>query len=65
MTETEWYAKIGDDGEIEFVAFGEQISQGLVLVDLSSKLYYDFFHRYPSFITEGLPLPVWQPETTA
>lgn len=63
----DYYAKLGDDGKIIYMAQGMQDDTTLVLVDFSSDVYYEFHYRMPIAIRLIIPdytgvLP--SPETT-
>ncbi|HED5569697.1 TPA: hypothetical protein R5C98_001272 [Yersinia enterocolitica] len=59
-----WYARLGSDGKIESVSPGDQSEQpDMILVDLSSELYREFYNRMPVWIQWGIPTPL-EGETT-
>ncbi len=52
---TDYYAKLGNDGYIIYMAQGPQGDEDMVLVDFSSDIYYEFYYRMPIAIRIALP----------
>ncbi|HGT2342536.1 TPA: hypothetical protein ACMX4R_000053 [Yersinia enterocolitica] len=52
-----FYAKVGDDGKIIYIAQGEQQDPTMILVDYSSELYHEFYYRMPIWIQWDIPVP--------
>lgn len=53
------YAKLNDEGNIEYVAFGDVPEEGdFISVDLSSELYKNFYNMMPEWAHFYIPEPL-------